>query len=340
MKECMKRYKGSLILSSLVILLPIPVSLLYWDSLWLSPLGILAVHWFCILFVFQDRKNREQHPKAIQLALWACPVMSLLFGTSRELIRHGATTGSVSVLMALMFWGFGLLFVLMGNYLPKVRPNRTIGIKVKWALENEENWNATHRFAGRIWVICGLLCMACGLFPDAPAATILFVVLVLAAALIPCAYSYRYYKAQLQDGRAVPTKIRWKIVLPIAALTVGFLAYVLFSGSMEIVYGDTSFTVETGSWGDLTVNYADIQDIHYYDQDPSDSFSGMRTNGFGNLRMALGTFQNDLYGSYTRYTYVQCDACVVLTVDGETVVINGPDPEATRAIYQQLLEHV
>ncbi len=71
----------------------------------------------------------------------------------------------------------------------------------------------THRFAGRIWVICGLLCMVCGLFPDAPVATILFVALVLAAALIPCAYSYRYYKAQLQDGRAIPTKIRWKIVL-------------------------------------------------------------------------------------------------------------------------------
>ncbi len=66
---------------------------------------------------------------------------------------------------------------------------------------------------------------------------------------------------------------------------MGFLAYVLFSGSMEIVYGDASFTVETGSWDD------------------------------------------------------SCDACVVLTVNSETVVINGPDPEATRAIYQQLLEH-
>lgn len=46
----------------------------------------------------------------------------------------------------------GLLFLWVGNYFPKLRRNRTLGIKVSWTLGNEENWNRTHRFAGKVWV--------------------------------------------------------------------------------------------------------------------------------------------------------------------------------------------
>ena len=52
----------------------------------------------------------------------------------------------------------------------------------------------------------------------------------------------------------------------------------------------------------------------------------------------MGSFENTVYGDYTRYTYASCDSCVVLTVKGETVVINGPDDAATRTIYEKLEE--
>ncbi len=336
MREPLKKYKGSLILSSLLILLPIPISFLCWDFLWLSPLWILATHWFCLLFAFRDPGNRQQHPKALGMVIWLCPLLSLFSGTVVGLVREDTAAG-VSVFMSLLFWFFGLLFVLLGNYFPKLRHNRTMGIKTRWNLENEENWNATHRFGGKVWVICGFLCMACGLFPDRPAASVLFVVLILAVALVPFVYSYLYYKRQRTNGQAAPLKFQWKLAVPLTLFTLVFVGYVLFSGSMEMVYGDTSFTVDASGWGDLTVEYAKIQDIQYYDQDPSDQVSGMRTNGFGNLRMGMGRFRNELYGDYTRYTFVRCDACVVLAVDGETIVLNGPDPEATQEIYQELL---
>ena len=68
--------------------------------------------------------------------------------------------------------------------------------------------------------------------------------------------------------------------------------------------------------------------------------SGTRTNGFGNFKMSLGSFYNELYGNYTRYSFVDCDACVVLKVNGETVVLNGPDAESTKEIYELLLGKV
>ena len=51
----------------------------------------------------------------------------------------------------------GVLFLWVGNYFPKLRRNRTLGIKVSWTLGNEENWNRTHRLAGFLWVLCGLV---------------------------------------------------------------------------------------------------------------------------------------------------------------------------------------
>ena len=56
--------------------------------------------------------------------------------------------------------------MIIGNYLPKVKQNNTIGIRVVWTLQDEENWSATHRFSGKLWVASGVLCMLCGLFGE------------------------------------------------------------------------------------------------------------------------------------------------------------------------------
>jgi uncharacterized membrane protein len=80
----------------------------------------------------------------------------------------------------------GLLFTIVGNYLPKSKQNYTIGIKLPWTLNSEENWNRTHRMAGRLWVLCGIamiLTSFLGLFW-------LFFVVALVMVLAPAIYSY------------------------------------------------------------------------------------------------------------------------------------------------------
>ena len=341
MKEQIKKYRWDLLFSTLLILLPVSVGALLWNQTPSLPVFILATHWICLLLTFRDRKNKNQNPKVLSMVFWICPMTSLLSGSISYLMNSTARRGLASSFMLLMYFGFGLLFLICGNYFPKIRQNSTIGIKVKWALENEENWNATHRFAGKLWTVCGLIFMACGLFPDSSLVTVLFFLLILVAAIVPCIYSYRYYQKQVREGLPDTIHVNWKVTVLLTGLVLVFLYYTLFTGNMEISYGDTSLTVETGNWSDLTIAYEEIREIQYFDQDPSDAVDdGMRTNGFGNLKLALGQFQNSLYGDYTRYTYVRCDACVILNVNGETVVLNGPDADATRQIYQQILEKV
>lgn len=92
--------------------------------------------------------------------------------------------------------GVCLLFALLGNLLGKVRRNFYLGIRTPWALANERVWNATHRFAAKIFVLTGLvglLLTAAGLYGWP-----VFAVLIIGA-LAPAIYSLTYYK-QLERG--------------------------------------------------------------------------------------------------------------------------------------------
>ena len=88
----------------------------------------------------------------------------------------------------------GLLFIIIGNYLPKCKQNYTIGIRVMWALDDEENWTATHRFASRLWVGCGVVILLLAFLPWAEASLWISLGLVLLASLASVLYSYIFYR--------------------------------------------------------------------------------------------------------------------------------------------------
>ncbi|MFZ4509066.1 MAG: SdpI family protein [Fimbriimonas sp.] len=54
--------------------------------------------------------------------------------------------------------GIMLGFALIGNLMGKVRQNHWMGIRVPWTLSNREVWDQTHRMAGRLWVVSGVVC--------------------------------------------------------------------------------------------------------------------------------------------------------------------------------------
>lgn len=352
-----KQNKRKLLLSSVLILLPIAAGLLLWDRLpaqlathWgadgnadgqlgrfaailLPPLLLLAVHWLCLFFTARDPGNRGQSSKVFGLIFWICPVLSMV---SSGFIYYTALGGSFRF-DRLFLLLIGLFFALMGNWLPKCRRNSTIGIKVKWALENEENWNATHRLGGRVWVAGGLLTMVCAFLPEAVIPWTMLVLLIVMAAL-PTAYSYAYYRRQLAAGTvspSAPNRKRTAMTLVFSAALLIFLAVMLLTGSVHVRFDEQSFTVNATYWSDLTVEYDAIEALEYREHCPA----GSRTNGFGSFRLALGSFHNDEFGSYTRYSYTGCDACVILTVDGRTLVLSGKNEAETQAIYQTLTQY-
>ena len=333
MKKIIADHKGQLILSSLVTLLP---GLAGWRLAWEAAAFLLG-HWLGLLVVFSDRRNRDrQSKKAIRLILWVMPFLSLLAGGVTVLLQRGIQSASAG--SAVMAMGFGLLFIVVGNYMPKIRQNSFMGIRVKWTLENEANWNASHRFGGKIWVAGGFACLAGAMLPVKAMGAVFPVVLV-TVALAPIVYSYYYSKTQPAAEKTVSAPLPlWQkraarlIVAAVAVIAV----WVFLAGSAKIVYEDASFTVEASGWQDLTLSYSDIAAVDYLPAEEVPE-GGIRTYGLGNLRVSFGHFSNEAYGDYIRYTYDSCRDCVRLTTaGGRTILLNGPDPPATRAIFDQL----
>ena len=122
--------------------------------------------------------------------LWICPVVSLLAG----FMSFSSALGMGLRIEKLVLIFLGILFIVIGNYLPKCKQNYTIGIRVMWALEDEENWTATHRFASRLWVGCGVVILLLAFLPWAAAGLWLSLGRVLAASLASVLSLHIFYE--------------------------------------------------------------------------------------------------------------------------------------------------
>ena len=213
----LKKNKWGMLISSLVILLPVAVGLLLWDQLpeqvpihwnaagevdgWSGkamavfgmPGFLVAIHWLCVLVTGLDPKNKDKNDKAKSLVLWLCPVISLLVNGMVYATALGREINVETLLPGVM----GVLFLIIGNIMPKCSRNSTIGIKLPWTLHSDENWYATHRLAGKIW-IAGSLCVIGTAFLPAPASIIVMLVVLAVMVLVPSCYSYWFYKNKEQ----------------------------------------------------------------------------------------------------------------------------------------------
>ena len=87
--------------------------------------------------------------------------------------------------------GIGLLFVIIGNYLGRVRKNFFIGIRTPWTLASDEVWNRTHRIGGRLFILSGVVIWI-GAILRLP--LIWTVGVAVGLVLIPIVYSYFLYR--------------------------------------------------------------------------------------------------------------------------------------------------
>ncbi len=86
--------------------------------------------------------------------------------------------------------GIGLMFIVIGNYLPKTRFNYVMGIRSPWTLSSEEVWDKTHRLAGPLYVLLGLAVLADAIVAPFPQAFVFMVGAAIAVTIICLIYSY------------------------------------------------------------------------------------------------------------------------------------------------------
>lgn len=112
------------------------------------------------------------------------------------LIIYSSQPGTSKQSTGLIFSAAGLLFAVIGNYMPNLKPNYFAGLRLPWTLENEENWRKTHRLAGKLFFGVGLLLAVVCLFIPLEAAIVVFFAGTMVIVITSGIYSYRLYKKQ------------------------------------------------------------------------------------------------------------------------------------------------
>ena len=305
-------------------------------AVFVLPLILLAVHCLCLLITVLDKSCENQSKKALNMVFWIMPVTAWFSCGTVYFAAMGKTLELLGLVPAFM----GLLFAVMGNYMPKVKRNRTLGVKLPWTLANEENWNKTHRYCGRIWVIGGLILMFCIFLPENWLVSVMVPVL-LVLMLAPVLYSLKLYRIHKRQGVVYdfrPKSRRDAIIGRIAAAAVVLIlagtAVLMFTGEITCTCTDGGLEIQADYWADSFVPYEEMDAVEYREE----CDYGIRTNGFGSARLSMGAFHNGEFGNYTRYSYTQCKAAVVITSGERILVLSAVNEEETQALYGQILE--
>lgn len=211
-KTILKKIDLTMLLTTLVCLLPIILSLFVYDRLpqtvavhfdgegnpdgyaprWVAAFGlpvVMALINLLVHFGLNTDPKRENASRVVRnLGKWVIPALTVILVPVTLFMALGYDFPLEIFVPALL----GIVFIVVGNYLPKSRQNYTIGIKLPWTLDSQDNWNKTHRLAGRLWMVGGVV-MVAGSFLRVAGMPLTLTVIGITVA-VPFIYSYILYR--------------------------------------------------------------------------------------------------------------------------------------------------
>ena len=90
-----------------------------------------------------------------------------------------------------VFVVIGVLIMALGNHFPKTRQNNVIGVRTRWTLSDTDNWEQTHRFAGKVFILAGGIAAVSMIVMPLFPALIVWTLAILGASGLSYWYSYK-----------------------------------------------------------------------------------------------------------------------------------------------------
>ena len=166
------------------------------DSIFLGP-GIMAVLGLFVFVLLSNIKSFDPKRYKVaddglykKLAFFIVVILSLI----SFIIIFSASDHSIDI-GKLLLPAVGIAFAGFGWYMPKLHQNYFAGFKLPWTLENEDNWNETHKLAGKIWMYGGFAQAIAALLLPNMAGFMVFCSITLIMIIIPTVFSYRMFKS-------------------------------------------------------------------------------------------------------------------------------------------------
>ncbi len=154
--------------------------------------NLLVLLTFTFMPLLDPRK--ENYPK-FSRSYRAIKAITVVFFAVLHFLVLAFALGYELDISRIVVVGAALLFIVMGNYLPKVKHNYFVGVRVPWTLASEKVWKKTHRFAGKLFVISGIIIFL-SIFVSEIIRFWLIMICALVTSLASMVYSYLVYRQE------------------------------------------------------------------------------------------------------------------------------------------------
>lgn len=163
-----------------------------WIVIFLLPLILALVNLFVNLTLTE--KNRQRIGKRLSAVLiWLVPLLSVVVSMFLILKPLGLPLKAGSLVFSII----SVIFIIIGNYIPKCRPNSYVGYRLSWIMNDDELWMKTHRFSGFVLVIAGFASLAASFFAIGKYVFLVCLVIII---FVPLIYSLAIKKKAVQKN--------------------------------------------------------------------------------------------------------------------------------------------
>ena len=128
------------------------------------------------------------------MIIWTLGFMTVLMGVVLVETMQPGTLNISKVVCAMV----GILFVVLGNMMPKVKQNFFTGVKTPWALSSDAVWNKTQRLGGKSLALGGILIMGSAFLSSGEAAVFMIILVAVLVIIAPMVMSYIWYKKEME----------------------------------------------------------------------------------------------------------------------------------------------
>jgi uncharacterized membrane protein len=157
-------------------------------AVWFMPIVSVGV-WLLLAFVPQRDPINKNYASMRGTTQRFNNAIVLFLCLVHGVILMNALDWPISMPRAILI-GTGMLFVILGNELGRLRRNSWFGIRLPWTLADEEVWRQSHRVGGRIMLVAGLLMVVVSLITPVVVMMGLYISIVFGMTIGLIGYSY------------------------------------------------------------------------------------------------------------------------------------------------------
>ena len=150
------------------------------------PLIMAAVQLFLVVATKIDALHKNLTTQILTVVYWLVPLTS----TIMFILIYSTALGRPINDNVIMNLTLGIVFLVLGNYMPKVKQNSTVGFRVSWTRNSQENWRRTNRLGGWVMVLGGVFLLGNMIFQF----QWLWILVLAVIVVVPLSYSYSLYR--------------------------------------------------------------------------------------------------------------------------------------------------